>query len=235
MGGLGGSVLPAQALDLEIKTDRSTVLISDNSELDRDTQPGYIRYQGTVDDQSDSPFDIELQVQQTYEEGNLTLKLETPLQGAITNLGAGGKIVITVQSSPVELASPVMMTLAYRGKWSDVTDARQQINIPQNTWTVVSGKQPLREITLDPVASQGREVGFQREARLETLRPVEQVRSVLTLEMGIGDSLTLQEAKISAQGQGTSWTQWLFLGLGLLGLTLLTVGWLRRQARGGRT
>jgi len=213
-------------LTLELKTPASTVIVTDNSDQDQDPVVGQIRYEGTLQER-----DIRLVVREALTDtGKFRLGIST---GTISNLGEAGDLTITLTSEAIQLAAPVALTMTYRGQWTDVTDARQALDIPRNQWELRDGETPLQEISFNPLKKQGGAVTLDRTENFDSLKPLSQLVSELRLTLGVGDTLAIDALQVEAQGQPATndGTRWLILGGVVLAFILLSVGWLRRQTR----
>ncbi|GEM_PF-3195333 len=227
--GLWMTALPVNALTLAVKTIDATVTIEDNTDRDQDPQLGSIRYQGTVAEASLSPLEMTLVAREVVTEAEgVTLALT---ESTLSNLGEPTDLEITLTSGPLELAVPMGVTMTYNGVWSDETDGRQALAVSRNQWQLSSGSGLIQEMIFEPITQQGETVKFGREVSFEHKKPTPRLESRLRLNAGVGDTLSLAELEVKAQGQGGIDPRWLALGGVVLVLILLSLGWLRGQAR----
>jgi len=226
VGLLWAATTPVSALTLELKTGGSTVIVRDNDAQDQDPLTGQITYEGTIQER-----EIRLVVRERLtDDQKFTLGIPS---GTISNLGEAGDLTLTLMGDPIQLPAPTTLTMTYRGQWTDVTDARQALEVPRNQWELRDGDTPLQEISFKPLQKQGGSVSLERSATFDSLKPLTQLVSELRLTFGVGDTLTLETLQVEAQGQPAQGDEvrWFVLGGLVLAFVLLSVGWLRRQGR----
>lgn len=226
VGLLWAATTPVSALTLELKTVGSTVIVRDNSEQDQDPQMGQISYEGTIQER-----EIRLVVRERLTDDK-KFSLGIP-SGTISNLGDRGDLTLTLTGEPIQLAAKTTLTMTYRGQWTDITDARQALDVSRNQWELRDGDTPLQEINFKPLQKQGGSVTLNRTETFDTLKPLTQLVSELRLSFGVGDTLALETLQVEAQGQPAQddRLRWFVLGGLVLAFVLLSAGWLRRQGR----
>jgi hypothetical protein len=224
-----GVSAPVAALTLAFQQGTKTLTIADNTELDQDPGIGRIRYQGSLDLVTTSPFQVDIQAQEIFTPQGWELTLSSPAEG-IANGGEPAKLQLIVTSSALNLQNPVAITLGFQGTWADISDGRQQIN-SQGNWSLSTEDTPLQRLVLEPVQSMGKTVAFTQGAKFEAPRSLQSLTSTLVVDLGTGDALALTKLSVIAQGQTPFDPRWLYLGGAIAGFGLLSFIFIRQQAR----
>lgn len=195
-----GFVVPAPALTLQMKVGDSAVEVEDNGKLDRKATAGTIHYRGKLGDvEIDLTASEEKLPQRRYA---LTLSGLPNEQGApnpaFTNLGKATTVKVELRSSTFEALGPRLRSeLRYQGQWTDVEDARLDLQVPLNRLVAVIAGNSVLSVEMEPLNSEGEENSFERTAQKQIDSTTTQVDAVLEVGLGTGDALNLDEARLS--------------------------------------
>jgi len=221
---------PVYGLTLELKTPTSIVRVEDNGAQDRDPEPARIHFQGTLDERSSHPVQLDLSAQETQGQNQSDLSLSSAEEG-VTNLGEPTTLEITLSSQALQLNAPITLGVKYRGGWSDVTDARQEIRVSQQAWLISTGEAPLLRLVLDPIASAGKPITVEKSQSTEVQRPISSLKGTFRVNWGGGDALNIEGFTLHAESQNNPWSRWWFLGIGAVVLAMLSLGWFSQRRR----
>jgi hypothetical protein len=198
--------LPAQALELTLKTANVTESIQDNSPQDQDNRSGTIQYQGTLDKDSDAPFAISLRLTETItpkKTAKLSLEALPPSPGqaaesAIVNLGLAGPLTIEATSTLEPLDGFTVGTLTYRGAAIDESDGRGEVAIGRDQVSAFFGETPLT-VEINPVKGTSTEFKFDQKQNAPLERSVKRLKVVWNLVLGEGDGIKLDNFTLKAE------------------------------------
>jgi hypothetical protein len=201
---LGG--LPAQALELTLKTANITESIQDNGTKDQDKRSGIIQYQDTLDKDSDSPFEISLRLTETItpkKTAKLSLEALPPepgqtVESAIVNLGLAGPLTIEATSTLEPLDGFTVGTLTYRGSAIDESDGRGEIEIGRDQVSALFGETPLT-VNINPIKGNSAEFKFDQKQNASLESPVNRLKFVWNLVLGEGDGIKLDNFTLKAE------------------------------------
>ncbi|MGA7951966.1 MAG: hypothetical protein WCA07_00450 [Gloeobacterales cyanobacterium] len=201
---LGG--LPAQALELTLKTVNTTESIQDNGPKDQDQRSGFIQYQGILDKTSDSPFAISLRLAETStpkKAAKLSLealpaKLGQEPDSAVLNLGLPSTITIEASSTMAPLEGPTVGALNYRGAAVDESDGRQEVQVDKDEVSASFGATPLT-VTINPVKGQAAQFKFDQRQNIPLKSPVNSLEVIWNLALGAGDGIKLDNFTLKAE------------------------------------
>jgi hypothetical protein len=201
---LGG--LPAQALELTLKTANATESIQDNGPQDQDQRSGFIQYQGILDKTSDSPFAISLRLAETitpkkaakFSLEALPTKSGQELEPAVLNLGLPSTITIQASSSMAPLEGLVVGALDYRGAAVDESDGRQEVQVDKDEVSASFGATPLN-VAINPVKGQAAQFKFDQRQNIPLKSPVTSMEVTWNLALGAGDGIKLDNFTLKAE------------------------------------
>jgi hypothetical protein len=201
---LGG--LPAQALELTIKTANTTESIQDNSPKDQDRRSGFIQYQGILDRNSDSPFALSLRLSETStpkKDAKLLLealpdKAGQELEPAVLNLGLPSTITIEASSSIAPLEGSTVGALNYRGAAVDESDGRQEVQVDKDEVSASFGDTPLT-VSINPVKGEASLFKFDQRQNIPLKGPVTGLKATWNLALGAGDGIKLDYFTLKAE------------------------------------
>ncbi|BAC90946.1 hypothetical protein [Gloeobacter violaceus] len=234
--GLFGRHDPASALTLRVAAAGQTLEIEDGGKFDREKQTGTIRYEGGVGE-----VEVRLLlVEQTTPAKQHSLTLsgvpggEGPLP-ALTNAGEPGEIAVTFASSRFEAIGPRTRTaVRYQGQITDVEDARLALEVPENRLSATAGGKAAGEIRLAPVQSEGEESNFDSTSEAAELDgEVTNLSAVLRVNLGSGDALAIDEARVATTALAADTNLASLFGFGAAAVVILAavVLFLRPRAR----
>ena len=201
---LGG--LPAQALELTLKTVNTTESVQDNGPKDQDQRSGFIQYQGILDKTSDSPFAISLRLAESStpkKEAKLSLEALTTKSGqelepAILNLGLPSTITIEASSTMAPLEGRTVGALNYRGAAVDESDGRQEVQVDKDEVSASFGATPLT-VAINPVRGQAAQFKFDQRQNIPLKSPVTSIGVTWNLALGAGDGIKLDNFTLKAE------------------------------------
>ena len=201
---LGG--LPAQALELTLKTGNTTESIQDNGPRDQDQRSGFIQYQGILDKTSDSPFAISLRLAETItpkKAAKLSLEALPAKFGqepdpAVLNLGLPNTITIEASSTMAPLEGLTVGALNYRGAAVDESDGRQEVQIDKDEVSASLGATPLT-VAINPVKGQAAQFKFDQRQNIPLKSPVNSMEVTWNLALGAGDGIKLDNFILKAE------------------------------------
>jgi hypothetical protein len=201
---LGG--LPAQALELTLKTANTTESIQDNGPQDQDQRSGFIQYQGILDKTSDSPFAISLrlaEISTPKKEAKLSLealptKSGQELEPAVLNLGLPSTITIEASSTMDPLEGSTVGALNYRGAAVDESDGRQEVQVDKDEISASFGATPLT-VAINPVKGQAAQFKFDQRQNIPLKSPVTRMEVTWNLALGAGDGIKLDNFTLKAE------------------------------------
>jgi hypothetical protein len=201
---LGG--LPAQALELTLKTANTTESIQDNGPQDQDRRSGFIQYQGILDKTSDSPFAISLRLAETstpkkaakFSLEALPTKSGQELEPAVLNLGLPSTITIEASSIMAPLEGLVVGALDYRGAAVDESDGRQEVQVDKDEVSASFGATPLN-VVINPVKGQAAQFKFDQRQNIPLKSPVTSMEVTWNLALGAGDGIKLDNFTLKAE------------------------------------
>lgn len=201
---LGG--LPAQALELTLRTANTTESIQDNGPKDQDQRSGVIQYQGILDKTSDSPFAISLRLAQTNtpkKAAQLSLealptKFGQEPESAVLNLGLPSTITIEASSTMAPLEGLTVGTLNYRGAAVDESDGRQEVQVDKDEVFVSFGATPLT-VAINPVKGQATQFKFDQRQNIPLKSPVNSMQVTWNLALGPGDGIRVDNFTLKAE------------------------------------
>ncbi len=201
---LGG--LPAQALDLTLKTANITESIQDNGPKDQDKRSGIIQYQDTLDKDSDSPFELSLRLTETItpkKTAKLSLEALPPKPGqtvepAIVNLGLAGPLTIEATTTLEPLDGFTVGALTYRGAAIDESDGRGEIEVGKDQVSALFGE-TLLTVNINPIKGTSAEFKFDQKQNAPLASPVNRLKVVWNLVLGEGDGIKLDNFTLKAE------------------------------------
>jgi hypothetical protein len=200
---LGG--LPAQALELTLKTGNTTEFIQDNGPKDQDQRSGFIQYQGILDKSSDSPFAISLRLAETITKKDAKLSLEAlpaksgqELEPAVLNLGLPSTITIEASSTMAPLEGSTVGALTYRGAAVDESDGRQEVQVDKDEISASFGATPLT-VAINPVKGEASLFKFDQRQNMPLKSPVTSLKATWNLALGAGDGIKLDYFALKAE------------------------------------
>ncbi len=200
---LGG--LPAQALELTLKTGNTTESIQDNGPKDQDQRSGFIQYQGILDKSSDSPFAISLRLAETSTKKDAKLSLEAlpaqsgqELEPAVLNLGLPSTITIVASSTMAPLEGSTVGALTYRGAAVDESDGRQEVEVDKDEVFASFGATPLT-VAINPVKGEASLFKFDQRQNIPLKNPVTSMKATWNLALGAGDGIKLDYFALKAE------------------------------------
>ncbi|UFP94284.1 hypothetical protein [Gloeobacter morelensis] len=227
---------PATALTLRVAAAGQTLEIKDGGKFDREQQTGTIRYEGEV---GEVEVRLLLVEQSTpAKEHSLTLSGvpggEGPLP-ALANAGEPGEITVAFASSTFEAIGPrTRTTLRYQGQITDVEDARLALEVPENRLNATAGDKAAGQIRLAPVQSEGEESNFDSTGEATELDgAVINLGAVLRVNLGSGDALAIDEARVATAALEANANLASLLGFGAAAVVILAAValFLRPRAR----
>jgi hypothetical protein len=201
---LGG--VPAQALELTLKTGNTTESIQDNGPKDQDQRSGFIQYQGILDKNSDSPFAISLRLAETStpkKDAKLSLealpaKSGQELEPAVLNLGLPSTITIEASSTMAPLEGSTVGALTYRGAAVDESDGRQEVQVDKDEISASFGATPLT-VSINPVKGEASLFKFDQRQNIPLKSPVTSMKATWNLALGAGDGIKLDYFALKAE------------------------------------
>jgi hypothetical protein len=198
--------LPAQALELTLKTANTTESIQDNGPQDQDVRLGFIQYQKTFAENSDSPFAISLRLSETNtpkKTAKLSLEALPPKFGqeaepAVVNLGLAGNLIIEATSEMDALDGSTFGVLNYRGAAVDESDGRQEVRVDQDEVSALFGETPLT-VSVNPIKGTSAAFQFDQKLNAPLKSPVNRLKVVWNLALGEGDGIKLDTFTLKAE------------------------------------
>jgi hypothetical protein len=198
--------LPAQALELTLKTAKTTESIQDNGPKDQDQRSGSIQYQNTLDENSDSPFAISLRLSETNtpkKTAKLSLEALPPKFGqepepVVVNLGLAGNLTIEATSEMDALDGSTVGALNYRGSAIDESDGRQEVEVDKDEVSALFGETPLA-VSINPIKGNSAAFQFDQKQNATLKSPVNSMKVVWNLALGEGDGIKLDNFTLKAE------------------------------------